>query len=154
MVKTKKITTINLPQLYLNAIKELVDLGIFQSRSHAIRNFLFEFLEKEKAFREHLKAITHISSAKTIVTVNIDKKDLKSIAKLVGFMETHTSGNHLYPSRSELFRVAVRDYLMKEKVIKELPIFEEGPKPGSLNEFIKDKKGKKWRILAPGLEYV
>ena len=154
MVKTKKITTINLPRLYLNAIKELVDLGIFQSRSQAIRNFLAEFLAKEKKFRDDLKAITHISSSKTIVTVNIDKEDLKAIAKLVGFMERDISTDHLYPSRSELFRVAVRDYLMKERVFNPDKIHNTSIEKNNAGEEIVRHKEKKWRILEPEMEYV
>ncbi|MFX1503986.1 MAG: ribbon-helix-helix domain-containing protein [Promethearchaeota archaeon] len=42
-----------------------------------------------------------------IVTVNIPESYLDSIEKLVG-------ENGLYPSRSELIRVAVRDFLLKE----------------------------------------
>lgn len=42
-----------------------------------------------------------------IVTVNIPESYLDSIEKLVGH-------NGLYPSRSELIRVAVRDFLLRE----------------------------------------
>ncbi len=42
-----------------------------------------------------------------IVTVNIPESFLDSIKKLVG-------NNGLYPSRSELIRVAVRDFLIRE----------------------------------------
>ncbi|MFW9827511.1 MAG: ribbon-helix-helix domain-containing protein [Candidatus Thorarchaeota archaeon] len=42
-----------------------------------------------------------------IVTVNIPETYLDSIEKLVG-------ENGLYPSRSELIRVAVRDFLLRE----------------------------------------
>jgi Arc/MetJ-type ribon-helix-helix transcriptional regulator len=42
-----------------------------------------------------------------IVTVNIPESYLDSIVKLVG-------ENGLYPSRSELIRVAVRDFLLRE----------------------------------------
>ena len=42
-----------------------------------------------------------------IVTVNIPESYIDSIEKLVG-------GNGLYPSRSELIRVAVRDFLIRE----------------------------------------
>ncbi len=42
-----------------------------------------------------------------IVTVNIPESFLDSIEKLVG-------NNGLYPSRSELIRVAVRDFLIRE----------------------------------------
>lgn len=42
-----------------------------------------------------------------IVTVNVPESYLESVEKLVG-------ENGLYPSRSELIRVAVRDFLLRE----------------------------------------
>ncbi|MBN1803052.1 MAG: ribbon-helix-helix protein, CopG family [Candidatus Lokiarchaeota archaeon] len=42
-----KIITINLPEKYLNAIQILNDLGIYPSRSEAIRIALDKFLTKE-----------------------------------------------------------------------------------------------------------
>lgn len=42
-----------------------------------------------------------------IVTVNVPESYIGAIAKLVG-------ENGLYPSRSELIRVAVRDFLIRE----------------------------------------
>jgi Arc/MetJ-type ribon-helix-helix transcriptional regulator len=42
-----KIITINLPEKYLEAIQTLNDLGIYPSRSEAIRTALSEFLEEE-----------------------------------------------------------------------------------------------------------
>ena len=45
-----------------------------------------------------------------IVTVNINETDLDSIKKLVG-------ADGLYPSRSELIRVAVREFLLKELAV-------------------------------------
>lgn len=42
-----------------------------------------------------------------IVTVNVPESYITAIAKLVG-------DNGLYPSRSELIRCAVRDFLLKE----------------------------------------
>lgn len=44
------------------------------------------------------------------MTVNISESDIESIEKLVG-------SKGLYPSRSELIRVAVREFLLKELVI-------------------------------------
>lgn len=46
-----------------------------------------------------------------IVTVNIPEAFLESIAKLV---ETEDNPMGIYPSRSELVRVAVREFLIKE----------------------------------------
>ena len=42
-----KIITINLPEKYLEAIQTLNDLGVYPSRSEAIRIALSEFLEQE-----------------------------------------------------------------------------------------------------------
>ncbi|MBY9020815.1 MAG: ribbon-helix-helix protein, CopG family [Candidatus Lokiarchaeota archaeon] len=42
-----KIITINLPEKYLEAIQTLNDLGVYPSRSQAIRTALSEFLEDE-----------------------------------------------------------------------------------------------------------
>ena len=42
-----KIITINLPEKYLQAIQILNDMGIYPSRSEAIRNALHDFLGKE-----------------------------------------------------------------------------------------------------------
>ncbi|MBY8981558.1 MAG: ribbon-helix-helix protein, CopG family [Candidatus Lokiarchaeota archaeon] len=42
-----------------------------------------------------------------IVTVNVPESYIEAIEKLVG-------GNGLYPSRSELIRCAVREFLLKE----------------------------------------
>lgn len=54
-----------------------------------------------------------------IVTVNIPESYLDSIGKLVG--ETG-----LYPSRSELIRVAVRDFLIRElKMANDLVKYKE-----------------------------
>ncbi|MFW9826864.1 MAG: ribbon-helix-helix domain-containing protein [Candidatus Thorarchaeota archaeon] len=42
-----KIITINLPEKYLQAIQILNDMGVYPSRSEAIRIALDEFLTKE-----------------------------------------------------------------------------------------------------------
>jgi antitoxin ParD1/3/4 len=42
-----KIITINLPERYLSAIQTLNDLGIYPSRSEAIRTALKDFLKEE-----------------------------------------------------------------------------------------------------------
>lgn len=54
-----------------------------------------------------------------IVTVNIPESFIEAIEKLIG-------DNGLYPSRSELIRCAVREFLLKElRMAKDLPILEE-----------------------------
>jgi Arc/MetJ-type ribon-helix-helix transcriptional regulator len=50
-----KIITINLPEKYLSAIQILNDLGIYPSRSEAIRNALKDFLEDELKMYEELE---------------------------------------------------------------------------------------------------
>ena len=42
-----KIITINLPEKYLEAIQTLNDLGVYPSRSEAIRTALSQFLSDE-----------------------------------------------------------------------------------------------------------
>jgi len=42
-----KIITINLPEKYLQAIQILNDMGVYPSRSEAIRIALHDFLSKE-----------------------------------------------------------------------------------------------------------
>jgi Arc/MetJ-type ribon-helix-helix transcriptional regulator len=68
-----------------------------------------------------------------IITVNLPVPYIKTIECLVG-------DNGLYPSRSELIRVAIRDFLLKElEIAKTFPKFAE-----EKIETIKEKKeGKK-----------
>ncbi|GAH84126.1 unnamed protein product [marine sediment metagenome] len=49
-----KIITINLPEKYLEAIQTLNDLGVYPSRSQAIRTALSEFLGDELKMFENL----------------------------------------------------------------------------------------------------
>ncbi|MFX0070968.1 MAG: ribbon-helix-helix domain-containing protein [Candidatus Hermodarchaeota archaeon] len=63
-----------------------------------------------------------------IVTVNVPESYLQAIEKLIG-------ENGLYPSRSELIRCAVRDFLLKElRLAKNIPSFEES----EIDEFDKE----------------
>ena len=50
-----KIITINLPEKYLEAIQTLNDLGVYPSRSEAIRTALSEFLGDELKMFENLE---------------------------------------------------------------------------------------------------
>ncbi len=50
-----KIITINLPEYYLSAIKILTDLGLYDSRSDAIRKALTKFLPKELNYYHSLE---------------------------------------------------------------------------------------------------
>jgi Arc/MetJ-type ribon-helix-helix transcriptional regulator len=49
-----KIITINLPEKYLNAIQTLNEMGIYPSRSEAIRIALKDFLTEELKMYENL----------------------------------------------------------------------------------------------------
>ena len=53
-----KIITINLPEKYLEAIQTLNDLGIYPSRSEAIRTALSEFLDDELKMFNNLEEDT------------------------------------------------------------------------------------------------
>ena len=50
-----KIITINLPEKYLEAIQTLNDLGVYPSRSEAIRVALGQFLNDEIKMFENLE---------------------------------------------------------------------------------------------------
>jgi Arc/MetJ-type ribon-helix-helix transcriptional regulator len=49
-----RIITINLSEKYLDAIKVLTDLGVYPSRSEAVRSALEDFLKDELQFYENL----------------------------------------------------------------------------------------------------
>ena len=49
-----KIITINLPEKYLQAIQILNDMGVYPSRSEAIRIALHQFLSNELKFYKDL----------------------------------------------------------------------------------------------------
>ena len=53
-----KIITINLPEKYLEAIQTLNDLGVYPSRSEAIRTALSDFLGDELKMFENLEEET------------------------------------------------------------------------------------------------
>ncbi len=53
-----KIITINLPEKYLEAIQTLNDLGVYPSRSEAIRCALSEFLSDELKMFQNLEEET------------------------------------------------------------------------------------------------
>ncbi len=50
-----KIITINLPEKYLEAIQTLNDLGVYPSRSEAIRTALSDFLGDELKMFQNLE---------------------------------------------------------------------------------------------------
>ena len=65
-----KIITINLPEKYLSAIQTLNDLGIYPSRSEAIRIALKDFLDDELKMYEDLED----SSFKMLLRSGLQKR--------------------------------------------------------------------------------
>lgn len=65
-----KIITINLPEKYLEAIQTLNDLGIYPSRSEAIRIALHDFLTDELKMYKDLEE----ESFKMIIRSKLNKK--------------------------------------------------------------------------------
>lgn len=147
----KKIT-LNFPLLYLNEMEEFVKSGVYKSRTHLLQVAFTEFIEREKAFIEYLKTKPSKFYQK-IVTLNIEEDLYEEIQSLIGHGEEFS-----YVSRAELGRMVLRDFLIKEKSFQEflknkaaLPLEES-----KLKEIIETitHKGKKWRLLPPGFEYV
>ena len=66
-----KIITINLSEQYLNAIQILNDLGIYPSRSEAIRIALRDFLSNELKFYQDLDE----ENFKMLVRSNTNKRE-------------------------------------------------------------------------------
>ncbi len=82
-----------------------------------------------------------------IITVNLPVKDIKTIKTLVG-------EKGLFPSRSELIRVAIRDFLIKELHVAKSFYPEEGkkdivkhnePEPGKVKIPIWKEGKKTWK---------
>ncbi|MFX1470329.1 MAG: ribbon-helix-helix domain-containing protein [Promethearchaeota archaeon] len=65
-----KIITINLPEKYLEAIQILNDMGVYPSRSEAIRIALEDFLTKELKMYKDLDD----ESFKMLIRSKINKK--------------------------------------------------------------------------------
>lgn len=69
-----------------------------------------------------------------IVTINVPESYIDAIEKLTG------SGG-LYPSRSELIRVATKEFLLKEmRLAKSMAKFKDKPSMEELKEIKKDDK--------------
>ena len=66
-----KIITINLPESYLGAIQVLNDLGVYPSRSEAIRIALREFLSNELKMYKDLDE----DNFKMLVRSNKDRRN-------------------------------------------------------------------------------
>ena len=53
-VKTMKNITLNLPEQYLNGIKDLVDSGKYESRSDAVREAIRDLLPLDSGLKEDI----------------------------------------------------------------------------------------------------
>ena len=107
--------TINLPDLYIHNFQFLIDKGEIPSRSEGVRQALDYFIKRESA-----------------------------ILPLLGLLDEDYEGEReLYPSRSELLRVAVKDWMLFKlsnmksipSVIVNQPIEETEVEDGSV-EFV------------------
>lgn len=97
------IITINLPEAHLKTMSNVQGEDYENNRSVQIRKALDSFLDVEEHFREFL---TDSDEKMRIITVNITNEQLNRITKLV-------KARNSFPSRSELVRVAVREYLIE-----------------------------------------
>ena len=68
-----KIITINLPEKYLSAIQTLNDLGIYPSRSEAIRIALRDFLNEELKMDQDLEQ----EAFKELISRNPNRMNVK-----------------------------------------------------------------------------
>lgn len=66
-----KIITINLPDDYLLAIQEMVDLGLFQSRSDFVRKAIKDFLDNEGNFNSNIKPNEMFELFKNLTKIDI-----------------------------------------------------------------------------------
>jgi Arc/MetJ-type ribon-helix-helix transcriptional regulator len=62
--KGMKIRTINLPELYLQKIQKMLDLGLIESRSHFIRWSIDYGLVKFELIREYAKGVIDLNAYK------------------------------------------------------------------------------------------
>jgi len=134
-MKTKQTITVNLPLIALNFIQEMIDSGEYESRSQVVRVILTEFLQKEKDYLDILNSKPD-KCERNIVTVNVPVEDIEFMKQFV-----KSKGRGLYPSRSEVLRVAFRDFIIKEIYIRMSTLISEVD-PNILVE----NKGKKWRL--------
>ncbi|MHA1793561.1 MAG: ribbon-helix-helix domain-containing protein [Promethearchaeota archaeon] len=78
-----KIITINLSEPQVAALKTLQDLGLYPSRSEAIRVAIRDFLQKELGFAEAFESINTFSMiGKEVVQINEDEKK-KEISRIL-----------------------------------------------------------------------
>lgn len=123
--------TLYVPLMVLNRIQDLIKRGVYKSRSQIVRVCLKQFLDKEEAYMEDLKRYPE-KKTQTIITTNIERRQIKQIKKISG-----KGGSLLYPSRSELVRVALREFIMKENHMEEDDLFK--PKINNVREKLIEK---------------
>ena len=149
-----EVISINLPLIYQNGLQKLVDMGLFHSMSQVMRTCIDRFLKKEVEFKNHMEQYPD-KRKHELMTANIPISDKKLIAD--EFVSNFVGSKPQYPSRSELVRVAIRDFL-KDIYEGELTIPVPEPEPEPIPEeepnIFVDKNGKHWNIDMERYEYV
>lgn len=120
----RKITTINIQSALLDKIEDLLDEAQSKSRSEFIRKAL-EWWYAEYEWES-------LAGPDRIITCNFDYEDLKLVNNLV---ETG-----VFTSRSELFRVAILQYIQKLERQKENREQEETQKPKVIVQKLQDEE--------------
>ncbi len=93
-----KITTVNLPEPFIKALQLLQDVGLYPSRSEAIRVALRDFLQKELGFSKDQKEKSFnpestVEERKKEITIEERKKEItveerkKEISRLIRQLE-------------------------------------------------------------------
>jgi len=112
-----KNITINLPKNYDKNIQKLKRLKVIPSRSEAVRLALKEYLQKELGVNIKLLEAKK-PEGKFICTVNVHESHIEAIDTLLE--------HPFYISRSEVVRIAVREFLVKKlKILNKNIEFEE-----------------------------
>lgn len=124
-----KNKTFNIPIIFDDVIQRLIKKGYLTSRSGVIRDALDDFLDTELGENAALLGCKPAGSGGIadlmIVSGNITDSMQEKIKLLVG-------KDGIYPSRSEVLRVALREFLLRD--LKKLnikpepePVYNDGP---------------------------
>jgi hypothetical protein len=100
-----KVKTINISKPFLSYMDQLITQELYNSRSDVLRTALHWFLQKQKLF-QFFETIPPTLKQHTIITANLLVNDLKELKQYIG------EGKQWF-SASELFRVALREFLIK-----------------------------------------
>lgn len=103
-----KNITIAIPEAYAENIQELIELGFAPSRSESIRVAITQFIKQEAIYLDEQKYPLNNKSELKIITINVPKS----------FLSAMDSMKSCFPSRSELIRIALREWLIRENKIK------------------------------------